>query len=194
MPPATSGTREARLVVAGASAALAVVLVLVALLLRKLTHHNEPLFSREQLLLRAGTGASIGAALAALNAFLVSRLSVFARVRRLAHHAVEGIEPRWHTMVVLALSAGIGEEIFFRGALDPVVGRWFTALGFVILHGAIRFRDRNGLAFAVFLYAASVGLSMLNTWKGLECAISAHAAYDLTMLAWLVHGTALSRR
>ncbi len=194
MLPITPGSREARRVITAASLGLALVLVLAALALRKLTHQDGALFQRDQLLMRAGTGALIGASLAAINALLVARLGVFERVRRLARHAMEGIEPRWHTMLVVALSAGVGEEIFFRGALEPVLGRWFTALGFVILHGAIRIRDRNSLAFAVFLYAASLGLSALKQWKGLEAAVSAHSAYDLAMLIWLVRGSAAARR
>ena len=194
MLPKTPGTREARRVIAAASLGLAAVLVLAAILLRKLTHHSEALFSADQRFLRIGIGAVIGVALAVTNAFIVSRLEFFTRIRRLAHHAVEGIEPRWYTILTVALAAGIGEEMFFRGALDPLVGRWFTALGFVILHGAIRIRDRNSAAFACFLYMASVGLSALKAWKGLEAAIVAHACYDLVMLAWLVKGTALSRR
>ena len=193
MPAQTPGTREARGVITGASVALAVVLVLAAILLRKLTHHSEALFTREGLALRTGTGAAIGSALAILNAVLVARLPAFERLRRLAHHAVEGIEPRWHTMVIVALAAGVGEEFFFRGALDPLVGRWFTALGFVIVHGAIRIRDRNSAAFAVFLYAASLGLSALYRWQGLECAMAAHTAYDLVMLVFLARGAASPR-
>jgi membrane protease YdiL (CAAX protease family) len=131
--------------------------------------------------------------LASGNAAVVARLRAFERVRRLAYHAVEGIEPRWHTMLVVALAAGIGEEVFFRGALDPVAGRWLTAAAFVALHGAFRIRDRGSIAFAAFLYAASLGLSALNEWKGLECAIAAHAAYDLAMLAALVRGAAAPR-
>jgi len=194
MPAKTPGTREARGVITAASVTLAVVLVLAALLLRRLTHRHDPLFSAEHLALRLIIGAAIGSALAILNAVLVARLPAFERVRRLAHHAVEGIEPRWHTMLIVALAAGVGEEFFFRGALDPLVGPWFTALGFVIVHGAIKIRDRNGLMFATFLYAASVGLSALNAWQGLEAAMAAHACYDLVMLLWLVHGAALSRR
>lgn len=180
--------------ITAASVTLAAVLVLAAVLLRRLTHRHDPLFSAEHLALRLVIGAAIGSALAIFNAVLVARLPAFERVRRLAHHAVEGIEPRWHTMVIVALAAGVGEEFFFRGALDPLVGPWFTALGFVIVHGAIKIRDRNGLMFATFLYAASVGLSALNAWQGLEAAMAAHACYDLVMLLWLVHGAALSRR
>jgi membrane protease YdiL (CAAX protease family) len=94
----------------------------------------------------------------------------------------------------VALAAGFGEEIVFRGALDPVVGRWFTAVVFVAVHGALRIRNRNSMLFAAFLYAASIGLSGLNAWQGLECSIAAHVAYDLVMLMWLVRGAALSRR
>jgi membrane protease YdiL (CAAX protease family) len=194
MQPTTPGTGDARRVVVGASAALAALLVSAALLLRWLTHRNhEPLFSADQVFLRTGIGALIGAVLASTNAALVARLSTFARVRRLAHHAVEGIEPRWHTILMVALAAGIGEEVFFRGALDPVTGRWITGVIFVALHGALRIRDRSALAFAAFLYLASLGLSAINAWQGLECAISAHAAYDLAMLAWLVQGAAKPR-
>lgn len=35
---------------------------------------------------------------------------------------------------LLALSAGIGEEIAFRGALQPIFGFWFTTFAFVIAH------------------------------------------------------------
>jgi membrane protease YdiL (CAAX protease family) len=186
---------QARNTVAIASIALAAVLIGAGLLLRRLTHHDHiPLFDSRHALGRAASGAAIGATLATLNAALVGRARVFSRVRRLAHHAVEGIEPRWHTVLGVALAAGFGEEIVFRGALDPVVGRWFTAVVFVAVHGALRIRNRNSMLFAAFLYAASIGLSGLNAWQGLECSIAAHVAYDLVMLMWLVRGAALSRR
>jgi len=189
MQPATAGSSDARRTVALASSALSLVLVGAALLVRWLTHRNHvPLFDPEHALLRAAIGAGIGAIAAMFNATVVTRLPVFEHVRRLAHHAVEGIEPRWHTVIIVAFAAGIGEEIFFRGALDPVAGWWLAGVAFVALHGALRIRSGNSLLFAVFLYAASIGLSALNRWKGLECAMAAHSAYDLAMLMWLVRG------
>lgn len=38
--------------------------------------------------------------------------------------------------LVLALSSGIGEEVFFRGALLPVAGLWLQAAVFALLHVA----------------------------------------------------------
>jgi uncharacterized protein len=192
MQPTTPGTGDARRVVVGASLALGVFLVAAAWLVVWLSHRTiAALFSPDALAPRIAIGLAIGILLASVNALLVTRLPAFVRVRRLAHHAVEGIEPRWHTILIVALAAGIGEEVFFRGALDPVAGGWITGVIFVALHGALRIRDRNALAFAVFLYAASLGLSALNAWRGLECAIAAHAAYDLTMLRWLVRGASV---
>lgn len=194
MQPAASGTGDARRAITVASVSLAAVLILAAVGLRWLTHRDyAPLFHSEHAPLRVAIGAFIGAALASINALVVARGRVFSRVRRLAYHAVEGIEPRWHTSLVVALTAAFGEEIFFRGALDPVAGRWLTAVAFVAVHGALRIRTRGGAALAAFLYAASVGLSTLNGWKGLEAAIAAHAGYDLAMLAWLVRGAASPR-
>jgi len=194
MQSTTPGTGDARRVVVGASLALAIFLVAAAWLVRWLSHRSmATLFSLDALALRTGIGLAIGILLASINAILVTRLPAFARGRHLAHHAVEGIEPRWHTILLVALAAGIGEEIFFRGALDPVAGRWITGVIFVALHGALRIRSRSSLAFAAFLYAASVGLSALNAWQGLEAAMAAHACYDLVMLLWLVKGAASPR-
>ena len=188
MQSTAPGSSDARRAITVASVSLAAVLIGAAFLLRRLTHGQQPLFQHDHALVRAAIGAVIGAVIASINALLVSRLRVFERISHLAHHAVEGIEPRWHTDVIVALAAGFGEEIFFRGALDPVLGQWLTGLAFVALHGALRIRNRNHLMFAAFLYAASIGLSGLNRWQGLECAIAAHSAYDLAMLVWLVRG------
>jgi membrane protease YdiL (CAAX protease family) len=170
----------------GASLAFAAVLIGASWLLLRLRGHNPAsAFDPADRVARVAVGLAIGALAASVCALVVRSLPAFAKIRRLAYHAIEGIEPRWHTMVCVALAAGIGEELFFRGALEPAIGRWFTGAAFVALHGALRIRDRGALAFAVFLLAASLGLSALNAWKGLEAAMAAHAGYDLAMLVWL---------
>ena len=188
MNATTPGTGDARRLVVGASAAFAAVLVAASWLLLRLRGENlAGAFDSPDLMRRIAVGVGAGVVAATVCALVVRWLPGFAKLRRLAYHALEGIEPRWHTMVMVSLAAGLGEELFFRGALEPAVGRWFASAAFVALHGALRIKDRGALAFAVFLFAASLGLSALNAWKGLEAAMSAHAAYDLVMLAWLAH-------
>jgi membrane protease YdiL (CAAX protease family) len=186
MSAITPGTHDARRVVVVASVGFAALLVAGgALILRARGLNVFSVFSPTEVWTRMAIGCSIGALAAGVCAMVVSRLPQFMQLRRLAGHAVEGIEPRWHTTLLVALSAGVSEEFFFRAALEPAIGRWFSGLAFVALHGALRLRSRGMAAFAVFLFAASLGLSALNRWKGIEAAMSAHAAYDLTMLIWL---------
>src|SRR5690554_6332552 len=38
-------------------------------------------------------------------------------------------------IIALSICAGFGEELFFRGALQPLMGVWLTAIIFVAIHG-----------------------------------------------------------
>ena len=185
-PASTPGTADARRVVVGASLVFGVLLIAGGTLILW-ARGLGPLsvFDTAHAAERALTGAGVGAGVAVVCAFAVAKLRVLARLRHLAEHAIDGIEPRWHTVLVVSLMAGISEEFFFRGALEPVIGRWFASVAFIALHGALRLREPGAPAFAAFLFAASVGLSAVNAWKGLEAAMAAHAAYDLVMFAWL---------
>ena len=184
--PSTPGTSDARRVVVGASLVFALLLVAGGLLILW-GRHVDPrsLFSGVDLTSRLLIGTGIGALAAALCALVVWRVPRLVRLRRLADQAVEGIEPRWHTIVIVSLLAGISEEFFFRGVLESVINSWFCTLAFVLLHGGFKVRDRGAIVFFLFLVGASTGLSALNAWKGLECAMAAHTAYDLVMFTWL---------
>ena len=172
--------------VVGASFIFALLLIAGGLLILWARHtHPLSLFNDVEITSRLLIGTCIGALAAAVCALVVWRLPRLVRLRQLADQAVDGIEPRWHTIVVVSLVAGISEEFFFRGALEPAIGPWFSSLAFIALHGAFKVRDRGALVFAAFLFGASIGLSALNAWKGLECAMAAHTAYDLVMFAWL---------
>ena len=61
----------------------------------------------------------------------------------------------------LAVSSAIGEEIFFRGALQPLLGFWITAALFGLLHGGTSRRFRVWTIFAV---AAGLLLGWLATY------------------------------
>lgn len=85
----------------------------------------------------------------------------------------------WQHHVILALLAAIPEEIFFRGALQPVVGLWLGALIFGALHA---------MTPAYFVYASSAGLllGLLANWHAtLYLPIAAHFAVDLVTLSLL---------
>ncbi|MEX2657089.1 MAG: CPBP family intramembrane glutamic endopeptidase [Balneolales bacterium] len=84
--------------------------------------------------------------------------------------------------VQVSLFAGIGEELLFRGALQPLLGIWVTSVLFVGLHGYFKFASVKHLAFGGMMFALSVGLGSLYEWAGLAAAMAAHAVYDFVML------------
>ena len=84
--------------------------------------------------------------------------------------------------IQISLFAGAGEELLFRGAMQPVLGIWLTSLIFVGIHGYFKFRSPRHILFGLMMLALSVGLGLLYEWAGLIAAMTAHAVYDFIML------------
>lgn len=81
----------------------------------------------------------------------------------------------------VSVFAGIGEELFFRGALQPVIGIWLTSLLFVALHGYFKFRSWKHIVFGLLMFLLSIGLGVLYERAGLVAAMTAHVVYDYVM-------------
>lgn len=79
--------------------------------------------------------------------------------------------------LILALSSGIGEEVFFRGALQPRFGIVLTSLLFTFLHAQYGF---TWVLLGVF--GMSVVFGLLRQRYGTVAAIVAHAAYNLIVV------------
>ncbi len=83
------------------------------------------------------------------------------------------------TLLMMAVGAGIGEEIIFRGILQPHLGVWGTAVLFGLAHP---------LSPSYTVYAALAGLVLgyLALWThALLAPIACHAVYDGLLLIWL---------
>lgn len=82
----------------------------------------------------------------------------------------------------ISLFAGAGEELLFRGAIQPLLGNTFTSIIFVGIHGYFKFRSPLHIAFGVMMFGLSYTLGFLFSSVGLISAMAAHAVYDLVML------------
>jgi hypothetical protein len=91
-------------------------------------------------------------------------------------------------VLVLAAASGIGEELFFRGALQPRVGLVAASL----LFGAAHFVPARPLAlWSVFAAAAGLLFGLLFATTGnLVAPVVAHATVNGLNLRWLVRRTA----
>lgn len=75
--------------------------------------------------------------------------------------------------LLLALSAGIGEEILFRGAIQPVFGIVLTSLFFTVLHTQYTLTPAAIIIFVVALF-----LGRLRVRESTTAAIIAHVLYN----------------
>jgi uncharacterized protein len=82
--------------------------------------------------------------------------------------------------LLLGVSAGVGEEAIFRGALQPRYGIVLTSIVFAVLHA-----PQYGLNFAILgLFGVSVVLGLLRARFGTTAAMITHALYNfLAVLA-----------
>jgi uncharacterized protein len=75
--------------------------------------------------------------------------------------------------LVLAFSAGIGEEILFRGAIQPRLGIWFTALLFAVAH------TQYGLTFGILsIFLIGIVLGYQRKYMNTTACIITHGAYN----------------
>jgi membrane protease YdiL (CAAX protease family) len=104
--------------------------------------------------------------------------------RVLAEHLAGILGPLSGTQVViLALASGVGEEAFFRGALQPRVGLVAASLLFGLAHLVPR---RELLPWAGFALLAGVLLGALFEYTGnLLAPTLAHVVVNGVNLCWL---------
>lgn len=132
-----------------------------------------------------GLGLAVAAALAAINLVLLHRPS--GPWRRVRVAVDEVLVPTFSAltswqMVIVAVAAGVGEELFFRGWLQPVLGLPAASVAFGLAHVA----GPRMLAFGVWAMGMGVvmgGLALVT--GGLLASMTAHACYDVLALHYL---------
>lgn len=85
-------------------------------------------------------------------------------------------------MVYVSLCAGIGEEILFRGVIQPYLGIWITAIFFVAIHGYLNPFNRRLFLYGAFMTLVIAAIGYLAQEMGLYGAMLAHALIDLILL------------
>ena len=162
-------------------------LVIIAILI-SYWRGGEPLLNPIRFDLE-GLGLGIAATLpmVAYFAFSLSRfgrnIAAFKKIYKLLREILSRaiIEmPTWQ-IAVLGMSAGIGEECLFRGALQPLVEGWTSPLNAILITGFI-FGLLHALTPTYFILATAISiyLGFLANYTGnLLPPIIAHGLYDI---------------
>jgi membrane protease YdiL (CAAX protease family) len=102
----------------------------------------------------------------------------------------------WLGLAIVSLAAGFGEEVLFRGALQPIAERWWGPTAGLIA-ASLLFALAHAVTRAYFLFALAVGLYLgwiAQTFNELVTPIAVHAGYDFVALLVLRSSAATSKR
>lgn len=171
------------------SATSAMVYLLLAMLIFYFFYDGELLTSFEhglpvtfQLIIGTATGV-----LAAVLIMWVADRPPVSKVLNDFYLVREITKTRFGTFdrIQLSFFAGTGEELLFRGAIQPLLGIWLTSVIFVGIHGYFKFRKPGHWIFSGMMFGLSMLLGYLFEYAGLIAAMSAHILYDALMLWWV---------
>jgi uncharacterized protein len=126
-------------------------------------------------------GLLLGIVIAVPIILILLKASLFARLRDFIRGILDQIRPTGFDMILVALLAGFGEELFFRATLQPMLGLWLTSLLFALAHTGVSLNPAK-LAFAAFIFVMGLLLGALYEQSGLIAASVMHASYDLIFL------------
>ncbi len=130
------------------------------------------------------TGTAAGLVIAFVAAWLIDR--PWMRAIKLKYARLIG--PLLATpadILLVSLCAGIGEELFFRGAVQHWLGIPLTALVFVAIHGYLDPRSWRMCVYGITLTFGMMVLGWMASAWGLVAPMAAHTAIDVVLLAKL---------
>jgi membrane protease YdiL (CAAX protease family) len=181
-PEATSSRRLLTLAIAGEGA-----LVLVAL---AWAHWRGQRFEAGPWAQGILLGLATAVALAALQYWLLRLAPGFALVRSLRALYRDVLRPLFSRasltdILIVSAMAGLGEELLFRGVMQPAWG-WLAASA---VFGACHIGGRATLALGVWAGIVGLWLGWLAAWSGgLVAPVVAHAVYDAMALSYIRWG------
>jgi membrane protease YdiL (CAAX protease family) len=129
-------------------------------------------------------GAFMGLAIAAVAWAIISHPAMSTVKRRYVGMLMPWIGSRVDRVLV-SIAAGVGEEIFFRGALQHWLGIPITAVLFVAVHGYLDPRDMRISIYGIFMTAAMLLMGWVAEHHGLLAPIVAHTVIDIVLLELL---------
>ena len=106
-------------------------------------------------------------------------------VRNYYVELIQGLHLNKYEIVFLSFCAGVGEELFFRGAVQHLLGIWITSVLFILLHGYINPLNWRLSIYGIVMVFFIAGLGYLYEYIGILSAMTAHFAIDVMLLSAL---------
>lgn len=85
-------------------------------------------------------------------------------------------------IVFISVCAGVGEELLFRGAIQPVLGIWITAILFVLIHGYLNPFNLPLTYYGIYMVLVIGVMGLMTERLGILTAMIAHTIIDIILL------------
>ncbi|MBN1356699.1 CPBP family intramembrane metalloprotease [bacterium] len=133
-------------------------------------------------IMQSAIGLVLGASVSGISMILMRHCRFLNPLNRLTMDLYRMIRPGALEIVVIAMAAGWGEELFFRGMLQKYSGILLASFVFASGHTGLRFRSRPFLYYFIAIFLVGIALGYMRRHIGLAAAMWAHAAWDTIVL------------
>lgn len=130
---------------------------------------------------QVGLGLVMGVGFGAIAQFIVER-KFMQSVNLKYTKMIADLRLTTSEIVYISLCAGIGEEVLFRGAIQPMLGVIITAIVFVAIHGYLNPKDWKVSLYGIYMTGAIIALGFATEKVGIWSAIVAHTVIDIYLL------------
>ena len=115
-------------------------------------------------------------------AWQIVELPFLANTKKFFYNLIKPIQLDTLQIIFISICAGIGEELFFRGAIQPLLGVWFTAILFVLLHGYLNPFNMPLTIYGLYMVLVIGVLGLMTEYFGILTAIISHTIIDIILL------------
>ena len=112
----------------------------------------------------------------------IVRLSFFYQTKMFFVELIKPLKLNTGEVIFISICAGIGEEMLFRGAVQPFIGIWLTAILFVLLHGYLNPFNRPLMIYGIYMVLVIGVIGLFTEHIGIVTAMVAHAFIDFILL------------
>lgn len=130
------------------------------------------------------TGTVVGTAMGLVALWLVHRRWMAPVIGRYSDMIGPWMQLRSQRILV-SICAGVGEELFFRGAVQHWLGITITAVLFVAIHGYLDPRNWRISIYGIVLTGMMMMLGWMADHQGLLAPMAAHTMIDVVLLEGL---------
>ena len=137
---------------------------------------------------------SVYGLVAALFGWAIIKLPFMKQILKTYAGLIKNLRLGYGEIILISFCAGVGEEILFRGAIQPMLGVWLTSIIFVALHGYLNPANWRISIYGIFMTFIIAGLGYFTIEFGIISAMAAHMMIDVVLLYLLSYHTSVPEK